>query len=192
MRRACPRTLLAALALGTLALAGCGSGGSTSTTTSRGHAAPTAAAKAARAAEKQAAASTRAAEAAAPKGASPTLRAIYRSFPAPVVGQHEGAGAAAAIAAGERACRGKTPLQVKEEFYGEAKEHLEAEQTAMIARIAAYEAHDATDPGFVAGQLAADVYAATLEEEEAQAGYRGCVHALAQGLEHRLAPQKKR
>jgi hypothetical protein len=100
-------------------------------------------------------------------------------------------GAAAAIATGERACAGKTPLEVKEEFHAAAGPHLEAEQAKMIARIGAYEGPAATDPGFVAGQLAADVYAATLEEEAAQAGYRGCVHALARGLERRLAPKEK-
>lgn len=181
MRRALPA--LAALTIA-LALTGCGSGGSTTGATP----AATTPAAAAKAAVKQAA---KAAEAEAPKGASPTLRAIYRSFPAPMAGPHEGAAAAAAIAAGERACAGRTPLEVKEAFYAEAEGYLEPEQTKMIARIGAYEAHAATDPSFVAGQLAADVYAATLEEEEAQAGYRGCVHALAQGLERRLAPTGK-
>ena len=108
-----------------------------------------------------------------------------------MAGPHEGAGAATAIEAGEAACRGKTPLAVKEEFYPAARRYLEAEQMKMIARIATYEAHDRTDPSFVAGQLAADVYATTLEEEEAQAGYRGCIHALAGRLERRLAPEEK-
>jgi hypothetical protein len=176
-----------ALSVGALALAGCGSSGSSSTSTTTSSQSPpeTAAAKAA---AKSAAAAAKAAEAKAPKGASPVLRQIYRQFPAPKPEPQEKS-AAKAIEAGEKACQGKTPLEVKEEFFPAAQASLEPEQAKMIARVGSFEANAARDSSFVAGQLAADTYQATLPEAVAQAGYQGCVYALAQGLEHRLAPQ---
>jgi hypothetical protein len=129
----------------------------------------------------------REAEAKAPKGSSPTLRAIYATFPAPKPNP-EVKRSGAAIRAGEKACKGKTPVAVKEEFYAAAKHKLEAEQTKMINRIASFENHSPTDASFTAGQLGADVYQATLPAAIGQYGYEGCVHALAEGLERRLAP----
>ena len=96
---------------------------------------------------------------------------------------------AAAIKAGERACGGKSPVQVKEEFYAAAKHRLSSEQTKMIDRIASYETHSPTDASFTSGQLAADVYEASLPAAIGQYGYEGCVYALARGLEGRLAPK---
>jgi hypothetical protein len=167
-----------------LALAGCGSGGSSSSTSSQSPA-ETAAVKVA---VERAASAAKAAEAKAPKGASPTLRAIYRQFPPPQPEPQEKS-AAKVIAAGEKACAGKTPLQVKERFYAAARPNLKPEQAKMIARIGGFEAKAAGDPSFVAGQLAADTYAASLPEAAGQAGYRGCVYALARRLERRLAPK---
>jgi hypothetical protein len=190
MSRALSAPLLAAMVAIALALPGCGSGSSasssTATATSPQSPQPTAAAKAA---AKQAAGEAKAAEAKAPKGASPTLRAIYRQFPAP---QAEAAqkGSATAIAAGQKACQGKTPSAVKEEFYPAAKASLEPEQAKMIARVGSYEKHASQDASFTAGQLAADTYAATLPEADSQAGYQGCVYALARGLERELGPHK--
>lgn len=189
MVRIASTTLICVLALSILVLVGCGSSNSstTRTTTSAQSAAQTSAAKAA---VKKAAEAVKKAEAKAPKGASPTLRQLYRQFPTPVAGPHEGT-ATAAIIAGERDCAGKTPLEVKERFYAVARPNLEPEQARMIARIGTFKAHASTDPSFVAGQLAADTYAATLPEAAAQAGYQGCIYALAQGLERRLAPEEK-
>jgi hypothetical protein len=63
----------------------------------------------------------------------------------------------------------------------------------MIGQIATYEQQAKTDRSFVAGQLAADTYAATLSaEEEEQPGYQGCVYALAQQLERTLVPSAKK
>jgi hypothetical protein len=179
--------LILALALGALVLASCGSGGSSSTTATTS-AQSTAETPAAKAAVKQVAAAAKAAEAKAPKGASPTLRAIYRQFPAPRPEPQEKS-AAKAIGAGEKACAGKTPLQVKEEFYPAAQTNLAPEQAKMIARVGSFEANAASDASFVAGQLAADTYAASLAAADSQAGYQGCVYALARGLERRLAPK---
>jgi hypothetical protein len=166
------RALLISLIVATLvALAGCGSGGSSAGSLTVATKTP------------------REAEAEAPDGASPTLRGVYRSFQKPDTETMEPE-AVSAVEAGEAACKGKTPIAVKQEFYAEAEGYLEPQQAKMIARIGKFEAREKTDQSFVAGQLAADVYVATLEEEEAQGGYQGCVYALAQGLKQRLAPKK--
>jgi hypothetical protein len=164
-----------------LLLSACGSSSSSSTSST---ATSAEAAQAAAAAAK----AHRAAEAGAPKGSSPTLRAIYATFPPPKPNP-EDKRSAAAIKAGEMACKGRTPAQVKEEFYAAAKPKLAPEQTKMIARIASFESHSPTDASFTAGQLAADVYEATLPEALGGYGYQGCVYSLARGLERRLAPR---
>lgn len=186
MPRACQSAPTLALALGALALAGCGSGSSSTTTTSGQSAAATPAAKAA---VKKAAAAVKAAESKAPKGASPTLLQIYRQFPAPQA-DPKVRRSAAAIKAGEKACAAKTPLQVKEAFYpvAIAKGGLEegGEQAKMIAATGKYEKNASKDASFTAGQLAADAYEATLPEAIGQYGYQGCVYALARRLEGEL------
>jgi hypothetical protein len=177
-----PKALAAVLLTAALAiaLAGCGSSSSSSSTSS-----PTAPSAEAQAAAKKDAAVRRAAEARAPQGSSPTLRAIYATFPAPRP-DPEAKRSAAVIKAGESACRGKTPVQVKEEFYAAAKHRLSSEQTKMIDRIDSYETHSPTDASFTSGQLGADVYQASLPAAVGQYGYEGCVYALARGLERRL------
>lgn len=128
------------------------------------------------------------AEARAPQGASPTLRSLYAAFPRPEASPqvHQ---SGAAIRAGISACKGKSPTQVKEQFDGAARPKLSSEQAKMIDRIASFESHSSTDSSFTAGQLAADVYQATLPEGIAQYGYQGCVYALARRLEQKLAPR---
>jgi hypothetical protein len=170
--------LIAAAALGLLALAGCGS---SSSSTAGGQGESTAATK------PSPTAPGGKAESEAPKGASPVLRQIYRQFPKPAPNPTV-KGSAAAIAAGERACKGKTPLEVKEAFYAAAKANLQPEQTKMIAELASFEKNAATDSSFVAGQLAAGVYQATLPEAVAQFGYQGCIYALALELKRELGP----
>ncbi len=164
---------LVALAL----LAGCGGGGS-STATEAVSPSPTAVGGKA--------------EQEAPKGASPVLREIYRQFPKPQPEPGDKAGAKA-IEAGERACKGKTPIEVKREFWAEATENgtlvPNSAEGKMIAELPKYEAQSAKSSAFVAGQLAADVYEATLPEAEAGAGYQGCVYSLALRLKHELAPR---
>lgn len=188
MRRPLAAALTAAvLAVVVLAaLAGCGSGGSS--TGGSGGSSSTGA-PGSESSVKASARIAREAEAKAPKGASPTLRGVYRAFPPPPKKAMKPA-AADAVEAGEAACRGKTPVAVKEEFYAAAKPNLEPQQATMIARIAGFEAEEKTDQGFVAGQLAADTYAATLGEEEVEPGYQGCVYALSLALRKRLAPKK--
>ncbi len=89
------------------------------------------------------------------------LREIYRQF-APPQPNPEVKGSAQAIEAGERACKGKTPLQVKQRFI------------------------DGSD---LLDEQAALVYESSLPEDElAGYGYQGCIYSLAKGLEKRLAP----
>jgi hypothetical protein len=166
-----------------LLLSGCGSAAPSGSTTGNG-----AQAAAASAAQRQAS------EAKAPKGASPTLRAIYAEFPPPHPSP-EVRSSAAAIAAGRRACGGRAPLQVEEEFMpvALAKGTLKADspEGKMIARIRSFERHVSTDSSFAAGQLAADVYRATLGPSIGQFGYEGCVYSLALVVERELAPKGK-
>jgi hypothetical protein len=180
--------LALSLALGASLLAGCGSANSSTSTATSGQSAAVSAA--ARAAAKSTAEAVRAAEAKAPKGASPVLRQIYRQFPKPKPNPTV-KGSAKALAAGEAACKDKSPLEVKEEFYAAAKANLQPEEAKMIARLPSFAKKTATDPSFVAGQLAADAYQATLPEALAQFGYQGCVYALALRLKGELGPKQR-
>jgi hypothetical protein len=126
------------------------------------------------------------AEAEAPKGASPVLRQIYRQFPKPKADPAVPR-SAAVIRAGERACRGKTPLEVREEFIAESD--LLEPQAEMVAELEKLERSAAQNGAFVTGQLGALVYERTLPEKVARYGYLGCVYALSQGIKRELAPR---
>jgi hypothetical protein len=154
------------------AAAGCGSGGSESSTSPDVQLTkPTAAQR-------------------APKGASPIEREIYRQFPPPKPDPNVPK-SAAAIRAGEEACRGKTPLEVRQEFYSKASPNLLAAQKKMIAELGRWAKRSRPDEGFTAGQLAGDVYQATLPEELRRFGYQGCVYSLALRLKHELARERR-
>ncbi len=116
-----------------------------------------------------------------PKGASTLERRIYRTFQPPLP-DPEVPGSAKAIKAGEAACAGKTPLEVKHQFSAQSK--LSPAQRRALSQIDRAEEHPGAD--YVAGQLAALVYEGTLKGSLASHGYRGCVYALARGLERRL------
>jgi hypothetical protein len=116
-----------------------------------------------------------------PKDASALERELYRTFQPPEA-DPEVEGSGEAIAAGEAACEGKTPAQVKSEFIGQSE--LSSAQRQALSQIERAEAHPSGD--FAAGQLAGLVYAGTLEGVEGEYGYRGCVYALALGLEGEL------
>jgi hypothetical protein len=131
------------------------------------------------------------AEKQAPKGAAPTLKAIYRQFPKPhhPVGVK---GAAAAVQAGEEACRGLTPTQAKNRFYSKAADDLLPDQKKMVGELENLAGNAAGDASFVAGQLAALVYEKSLAEEKlARYGYQGCIYQLARGFEQKLEKQGK-
>jgi hypothetical protein len=176
--RAALRQAFPILGVSLLAVAGCG--GSSTTPTSETAEAAAAAAAARRVAEDR-----------APRGASPTLRAIYAQFPPPNADPGV-QGSSAAISAGRRACAGKTPLQVKSAYYPIAIERgalrPDSAEAKMIDRIASFQRNVASDQSFVAGQLAADAYQATLPPATAQYGYQGCVYSLVLRLERELAP----
>jgi hypothetical protein len=126
------------------------------------------------------------AEAEAPKGASPLLRQIYRTFPPPQA-DPKVKGSAKAIKKGENSCKGKTPMEVRERFLSESK--LLPEQRQMVAKLGHYEGLPPT-ADFVPGQLAALVYEGTISDKSlASYGYRGCAYSLARGLEQKLAPR---
>jgi hypothetical protein len=118
---------------------------------------------------------------------------VYRQFPPPKPDPAV-SGSAAAIRAGEKACRGKRPIEVKRAFYAKAISsglQPDSDEAKMVRQIAHFEkaVHDA--PSFPAGQLAADVYQATLPDKKAQYGYQGCVHALAAVLKRELEKEQK-
>jgi hypothetical protein len=128
------------------------------------------------------------AEAEAPKGASPVLLAVYRQFPKPKP-DPKIKGSGKAIEKGEKACKGKTPLEVKEEFISQS--NLLPAQAEIVAELPKYEKAIAKNAGFAAGQLGALVYEKTLPEDKRAAfGYQGCVYSLAKEVERRLAPGK--
>jgi hypothetical protein len=128
-----------------------------------------------------------------PKGASPVLREIHRQFtlrkPDPRV-----EGSAQAIAAGRAACAGKSPVEVERRYFpiavGKGAIDPESGKGEMIAQIGRYAKHASADPSFVAGQLAAGAYQATLPARIRTFGYAGCIYALARRLEMQLAPSK--
>lgn len=155
-----------AVALGTaLAVAGCGGGGPVESS-AQGPQEP---------AEQ--------AEAQAPPSASPLLKAIYRQFPSP---QPEPSikGSANAIRAGEAACEGKSPVEVRERYL--AASRLTSSQRKLVTRIERYERRPTYS--FPAGQLGATVYEKSLPKSTLSTfGYQGCLYALARELEARLA-----
>jgi hypothetical protein len=60
----------------------------------------------------------------------------------------------------------------------------------MIGRITSFENDDPKSASFTAGQLAADVYEASLSPASARYGYQGCIYSLARRLERALAPKR--
>jgi hypothetical protein len=120
---------------------------------------------------------------------APISEVLARQFPKPKPQPNAPPGARKAIDAGRKACRGKTPTQVRDEFMAEAKASglLNPGQIKMISELDHFEKQAANSPDFVAGQLAAGVYEATLPEELRIAGYQGCVYELARQLEKEIA-----
>jgi hypothetical protein len=119
---------------------------------------------------------------------APMSEQLARTFPVPKAEPGSLPGTAAAIAAGREACRGKTPLQVREAFIADAT-GLSDEQEAMIDELPKFESQGVS-PDFVAGQLAAGVYEASLPEKTMVAGYRGCVYELALQARRELAKKQ--
>lgn len=109
------------------------------------------------------------------------LGQVYRNFQPPLPDPGV-PGSAKAIRAGEEACKGKTPKEVKQRFISASD--LSAAQRQALEGIDRAEAHPSAD--FVAGQLAALVYEGTLRGALAEYGYRGCVYGLAVGFKRGL------
>jgi hypothetical protein len=124
-----------------------------------------------------------------PKGASPFVRELYREFPPPEADPGV-RGSEAEVRAGESACAGKTPLEVKETYFPIAVERgrldPESPQGRTIEEIESFEKRVTEEPSFAAGQLAAAAYRETRPLRLATYGARGCIYALARALERRL------
>jgi hypothetical protein len=120
---------------------------------------------------------------------APITKQLATVFPVPKAPPGSPSTVTAAIEAGRKACRGKTPLQVREEFL-ESAQGLGEDQEKMIAQLPKFESQAGTSPNFAAGQLAAGVYEATLPEKQMVAGYQGCVYELALQLRRELAKKQ--
>jgi hypothetical protein len=122
-----------------------------------------------------------------PPGTSPAnarqIETITERFPPP---KGKTAKEQKAIEAGEAACQGKTPVEVREEFYPQAEAQFDQAQKTMIAQLESYERKADRDLSYAAGQLGAAVYEKSLTEEERSGGFQGCVFVLARGLVGRL------
>jgi hypothetical protein len=123
---------------------------------------------------------------------APMSEQLAQTFPEPKPAPGSPPGTAAAIAAGREACKGMTPLEVREEFIvaAEARGGLTDGQREMVGELDKYEKQASQSPSFAAGQLAAGVYEATLPEKQRIAGYQGCVYELALQLRRELSKQK--
>jgi hypothetical protein len=120
---------------------------------------------------------------------APITKQLATVFPVPKAPPGSPSTVKTAIEAGRKACRGKTPLQVREEFI-ESAQGLSKDQEKMIAQLPKFESQASTSPDFAAGQLAAGVYEATLPESLRVAGYQGCVYELALQLRRELAKKQ--
>jgi len=167
-----------AIAATALAITGCGGGDSNSGSTAENFPPPTVPTDAPQ----------------PPKGASPVLFEIYRQFTPPQP-DPKVKGSAEAIVAGKKTCKGKTPVEIERKYYAIAVQNGQldpsSESGKMIADIDKYAKNVSKDSSFVAGQLAADAYQATLPQKTGQYGYQGCIYVLARQLEQQLAPKKK-
>lgn len=124
-----------------------------------------------------------------PRGASPLLREVYRQFQRPKPDPEMKKRTAKVIRAGERACRGKKPIEVREEFLLESS-LLDEQRKAVETRLEEAERHPSGN--FVAGQLAALVYEGTLPDKIGLYGYAGCVYALSQVYKRQLEREERR
>ncbi len=124
-----------------------------------------------------------------PRGASPLLKQVYRQFQPPKPDPEMRRRTTKAIKAGERACRGKRPVEVREEFLPKSS-LLDEQKKAVGTTLEEAERHPSGD--FAAGQLAALVYEGTLPDKIALYGYEGCVYALSQVYKRQLEREERR
>jgi hypothetical protein len=119
---------------------------------------------------------------------APLTQQLGRAFPRPEPIEGAPPKAQAFIDAGRKACNGKSPSQVIDEFLPQAgADDFDESQEELIGKIGQYEQNPTAD--FAAGQIAAGVYEATLPELQQRSGYQGCVYELAQQLRRELARQ---
>lgn len=120
---------------------------------------------------------------------APISQVLARTFPKPQPLPQSPPGAEKWIKAGEKACAGKSPAEVIDEFMpaAETQTTFSEDQKQMIGEIAHYEKQASQSPDFAAGQLAAGVYERSLPETQGRSGYQGCVYQLALQLRRELA-----
>jgi hypothetical protein len=170
-----------------LALAGCGSGGEGEKSASSSSTAAQEQKPQAKGEDKghsQKAAHSQPKQGKGSKEAKPDPQAqrLAQSFPKPKPAPGAKELSAKAIAAGEAACKGLTPTEVKDRFYSQAQANLDPDQLQLVEELPRYEEEAPDDPNFVAGQIAATVYGAALGEAESQYGFQGCVYVLAREI----------
>jgi hypothetical protein len=121
---------------------------------------------------------------------APLTQQLKEVFPPPEPLAGSPPKAEAFIKQGQKACKGKTPSQVVDEFLPAAEENkdYDKQQLELISEIGSYEENPTSD--FAAGQIAAGVYEATLPELQQRSGYQGCVYELALHLRRELASSK--
>ncbi len=120
---------------------------------------------------------------------APVTKVIAAQFPKPVPSEGAPPQAKKWIAAGEAACKGKTPTEVLNQFVSaaEAKTKFTTAQRKMLGEIAHYEKQATHSSDFAAGQLAAGVYERSLPQLQGLPGYQGCVYQLSLQLRRELA-----
>jgi len=118
-------------------------------------------------------------------GSTPIAKKLAITFPVPKPQATDPPGTAAEIKAGRKACKGKKPIEVREEFIDRVGS-LTEDQEKVIGELPKYE-KGATSPNFPGAQIAADVYQAGLPEKKQAAGFRGCVYELALQRRRELA-----
>jgi hypothetical protein len=120
---------------------------------------------------------------------APISKVLARTFPKPQPLPQSSPQAEKWIEAGERACKGKAPADVIDEFMpaAEAQTTFTKDQKQMLGEIADYEKQASESPDFAAGQLAGGVYERLLPAARGRSGYQGCVYQLALQLRRELA-----
>jgi hypothetical protein len=183
------------------AVVGCGSGGSDSSSSSTSPSTSSSPSTTPEQAKSPQPTDSSDQSSAKPKSASPNpapidkanlrVKALKESFPPPKPAPKAKGLSEKAISQGQEACAGKTPSQVKAAYLNQAKPKLEPDQLKLVSELARYEAEAKDEASFIAGQIAATVYAATLPEAQHDYGFEGCVYALSRVLAGEISKERE-
>lgn len=114
--------------------------------------------------------------------------ALQDQFPPPDVSELDPQ-ATAAVRAGQQACLGKTPLEIRAEYLDDAVQNgldLTSPRGTMFKQPQNFRQPFRPGSSFASGQLAAGVYEETLPESSASYGFQGCVYELAREQARRM------